>query len=62
MTTTTRQTPAASAISNQLNNTDYHPTDHPHCITNPMLVNHCQPDEQYQLLATTVETGFQNTR
>ena len=29
MTTTTHQTPADYAISNQSNNTDNHPTDHP---------------------------------
>ena len=37
-------------------------SDQQQCITYPMLVNECQSFEQYQLLATTVETGFPDTR
>ena len=45
-----------------INNTNINSSDQPHCITYPMLVNECLSDEQYQLLATTVKTGFPNTR
>ena len=37
-----------------INNTNINSSDQPHCITYPMLVNECQSDEQYQLLATTI--------
>ena len=45
-----------------INNTNINSSDQPHCITYPMLVNECLSDEQYQLLATTVKTGFPSTK
>ena len=50
----------ADTIEDTLN--DINSSDQPHCITYPMLLNKCQSDELYQLLATTIETGFPNTR